>query len=223
MDPKVINNMLSKVALYRELDGKLRILSLGVYNNALRLYIKEMGENKKSSKLLFTMSIPADKIRILLSEMENLHKRELKDNKYDFEIAIYGLKWDKNNKPIPEEKDYIGSLGLGKIRNEKDEVINFIYVKNKAETKYVFPFLKTPYEEFFINGERVTNKTIISKLKLEGYRKLLEDVISSFLEVQTPNLEYKKDNKSKEIDNTVDTTSESTTKTVVADDIDDMF
>ena len=223
MDPKTVNNMLSKVSLFREVKDKLRSMSLGVYNNMLRLYVKEV-DGKNRYKLLFTMSIPGDKIRILLSEMENLEKRELKDGKYEFEIAVYGLKWDNNGKPIKNEKEYIGSFGIGKITNEQNEVINFIYVKTKADTKYVFPFLKTPYEEFFVNGVKLTNKTAISKLKLEGYRKLLGDIVASFIEVQTPNIDNnntrKKSNKEEK--------SESETKPVtdaVTDnaDIDELF
>jgi len=217
MDPKIINNMLGKVALFRDNGEKLRVLSLGIYNNSLRLYVKEMSKDRKKNKLLFTMSIPSDKVRILLAEMENLDRRELKDNKYEFEIAIYGLKWDNNNKPLVDEKDYIGSFGVGKVKNENNEVINFLFIKSKAETRYVFPFLKTPYEEFFINGERVTDKTLISKLKLESYKRLLEDVVASFLELQTPNLDNKPKN-----DNTTSTNKENKSSNQDLD-VDDIF
>ena len=195
MDTKDVNRFLSRVVLYREIKDKLLSLNFGVYNNTLRLYIKETDKERKDTpKLICNLSLQPEKARYLKEMLINIKDLELKDkNNREMEVKLYGIEWDKNNKPIHNSKVFLGSLAVGKVKNSEGAIVNYLAVTNKFNKKFVFPFLPTPYEEYYIDGSKIENKTILSNIKLNSFRAILENILNFIPEI-VPELEEIKNN-----------------------------
>ena len=195
MDTKDINKFLGRVTLYREVKDKLLSLNFGVYNNTLRLYVRETDkERKESPKLICNLSLQPEKARYLKEMLLNIKDLDMKDkDNREVEVKLYGIEWDKNNKPIPNSKVYLGSLAVGKIKNKEGSIVNYLAVVNRYNKKFIFPFLPTPYEEYYIDGSKIDNKTILSNIKLNSFRATLENILNFIPEV-VPELEEIKNN-----------------------------
>lgn len=242
MNTKDINKFLNRVTLYREQKDRLFSLNFGVYNNTLRLYIREVDiEKKETSKLICNLSLQPEKARYLKEMLKEVKKLELKDkDKREMEVKLYGIEWDRNGKPIPKSRVLLGILAVGKVKNGEGEIVNYLAVTNKFNKKFIFPFLPTPYEEYYIDGNKIENKTILSNIKLNSFKTIFEDILGFVPEV-VPELEeikndiknkrngynkgysnFKKDNndnnKIKEKEIVIETTAKDS-----GDDIDDLF
>jgi len=182
-----MNKLLNKVSLYRETKDKLQILNFNLFNNILRLRITSADKDKpRNNKIVVNYSIAPDRIRQFIELMKDLEKKDIEEQdnkKYELLIEIYGMEWDKNNKPIPGGKVFIGGIGMGKIKNKENEIIYYVIVTDKNREKYLFPFLKTPYEEYYINGKKVEDKTTISYMRYKGFIASMEDILGNLPEL----------------------------------------
>ena len=182
-----MNKLLNKIALYRETKDKLQILNFSLFNNALRVKITVADrDNVKNNKMIVNFSVAPDRIRQFVELMKDLEEVDLEkepNNRYELNIELYGVEWDKNNRPVPGSRVYIGSIGMGKLKNKENEVIYYILVTDRNREKYLFPFLKTPYEEYYINGKKIEDKGVISHMRYRGFMAAMRDILGNLPEL----------------------------------------
>ena len=177
-----VNIMLSRAVLYRELnDDKLHMLKFGVYKNMLRLYVSEASKNNiRDNKLLFTMPIPTIDARVVLNTLETLNEQK---EGFNIAYSLFGKKF-VDNQPVPNEKELMGVIGLARVKNKDDSIVNIVYITTPLETKYVFPLLPTPYIEIIKNGELVKDKTELSRIWSKAYADNFKAILDNFPEAK---------------------------------------
>ena len=231
-----INKFLNKVILYREQNDTLLSLNFGVYNNTLRLYVRSTDlEKKNKSKLLCNMSLQPEKARFLKELLKDIKELSLENtDKKEIEVKLYGIEWDSNNKPIPNSKKLLGSLAVGKLKNKNNEIVNYLAITNMYGKKFIFPFLPTPYEEYYIDGKKIENKTILSSIKIKSFTAIFSNILNFVPEIfpeteenlnniknrkfgNNNNSNYNNNNKSSK------QSSEPVESSDSSDDIDDLF
>ena len=181
MNSTMIDTVLGKLRLFQDRgEGVLRMLSYGVYRNTIRLYVREIKDNDfKKAKLLFNLPIVMVNMRVISDELITLSEKE---EDYSFVMELFGPKWDKNQKRVPNEKQLVGKIGLAKKKNKAGDVLNLIFLENNAGVKYFFPINTTPYVAIYKNGKKIDDKTELSNIWTKAYGKVLADLLALFPE-----------------------------------------
>lgn len=177
MNIDVVGN---RLRVYQERsDGSLLSLKFGVYNHTIRLYIYEhTTKDIRDNKFLTSLPLTTLNARVFVNELLELHK---KDDESDFQLKLYGMKY-VDDKPVPNEKEYLGTLGLGKVRDSKDDLVNTVYIKDKNDTKFIFAIRPTPYVSIVKDNVEVTDPETLSNIWMESYSKNLEGFLNLFVE-----------------------------------------
>ena len=175
-----VNIALSKLKLFKELEGnRMHILTFGIYKDNLRIYVKEADRNNmRDAKLVCNMAVMSMNSRLLVEELRELHTRE---DKYKFELGMFGPKW-VDNKRVEGEMVKMGSVGLVRANNKDGKAINILYIESNIGTKYIFPLIPTPFVTISRNGKIVDDATALSNMWTTAYCKSFEGMLNLYPE-----------------------------------------
>ena len=172
---------LAKLTIYKD-NGHVNflVLNYGVYKNMLRIYVKESnGKGERNANIVNT-AIPFINARLLGDELSKLDSQK---EGYVFSMKLYGPKWDNStNKRVEGEKELNATIGLGKVKDKDENIINIMFVVSQHGVKKVFPLTTTPYTELFRDGKQITDKAELSNIWARAYAKSFNDALGDMPE-----------------------------------------
>lgn len=180
-----VNILLSRLALYREVDDKtLHALGFGVYKNNIRLYIKESPTSDiRNNTLIFNMALVHMNARLIANELNELNTRK---EGYNVSFPLYGKKFI-NNQAVDGERELTGTIGVARTKDKSGDIINILYITSPVGTKYIFPLKPTPYVDVVKNGELVKDNKVLSEMWTKAYADTFTAVLNKIPEAINQN------------------------------------